>query len=162
MDAGAIAATLEQIPFTRELGITVDHASSGQVQMTLPDAEISKNMVDIVHAGALYTFGETVAGVAAGFDTLDTAFPLARRAEIRYLRQARGAVRGSARIAPDDSKRVARELARDGRSELSVAVRLEDSEGNTVAEMDVDYSFRAQSFRAQGSRPRPSDTREKR
>lgn len=61
MDAGAIAASLEQIPYTLALGIVIDHAASGEVQMTLPDARVSQNMVDIVHAGALYTFGETVA-----------------------------------------------------------------------------------------------------
>jgi acyl-coenzyme A thioesterase PaaI-like protein len=142
VEASAIAASLEQIPYTLPMGIVIDHAESGQVQMTLPDARGSQNMVGIVHAGALYTFGETVAGVAAGFDTLDTAFPFARRAEIRYLRPARGAICGSARIAKSDSKRIQEELARDGRSELSVAVRLEDSEGKTVAEMDVDYAFR--------------------
>jgi acyl-coenzyme A thioesterase PaaI-like protein len=149
VDASAIAASLEQIPYTLALGIVIDHAESGQVQMTLPDTQVSQNMVGIVHAGALYTFGETVAGVAAGFDTLETAFPFARRAEIRYLRPARGAIRGSARIAPSDSKRILEELARDGRSELSVAVRLEDSAGQTVAEMDVDYAFRPRAFRPQ-------------
>jgi acyl-coenzyme A thioesterase PaaI-like protein len=142
VDPGAIAASLEQIPYTLPMGIVVDRAESGEVQMTLPDARESQNMVGIVHAGALYTFGETVAGVAAGFDTLDTAFPLARRGEIRYLRPARGAIRGSARVAPSDSKRIQEELARDGRSELLVTVRLEDSGGKTVAEMDVDYAFR--------------------
>ena len=147
MDTSAIAASLEQIPYTLELGIVIDLAESGQVQMTLPEARVSQNMVGIVHAGALYTFGETVAGVAAGFDTLDTAFPFARRAEIRYLRPARGAIRGSVRIAPHDSRRIVEELAQHGRSELSVAVCLEDSEGKTVAEMDVDYSFRPKTFK---------------
>jgi len=83
-----------------------------------------------------------VAGVAAGFDILDRAFPLARRGEIRYLRPARGAIQGRASVAPSDSKRVALELDRDGRSELRVAVTLLDSSGETVAEMDVDYALR--------------------
>jgi acyl-coenzyme A thioesterase PaaI-like protein len=137
-----MAATLEQIPYTLEMGIVIDHASSEEVQMTLPDAAGNQNMVGIVHAGALYTFGETVAGVAAGFDILDRAFPLARRGEIRYLRPARGAIQGRASVAPSDSKRVALELDRDGRSELRVAVTLLDASGAPVAEMDVDYALR--------------------
>lgn len=146
MDASAVAASLERIPYTLPMGIIVEHAATGEVQMTLPDARNSQNMVGIVHAGALYTFGETVAGVAAGFDTLDIAFPLARRAEIRYIRPARGAIRGSARITADESKRVREDLAQAGRAELSIAVRLEDQEGKAVAEMDVDYAFRSRAF----------------
>ncbi len=138
-----MAANLAKIPYTLEMGIVIDHASSADVQMTLPDSTSNQNRVGIVHAGALYTFGETVAGVAAGFDILDKAFPLARRGEIRYLRPARGAIQGRASVAPSDSKRVALELDRDGRSELRVAVALLDSSGETVAEMDVDYALRA-------------------
>lgn len=143
MDAGAIATSLEQIPYTLEMGIVIERASSGEVEMTLPDATANQNMVGIVHAGALYTFGETVAGIAAGIDLLDKAFPLARKAEIRYLRPASGAIRGRAKVAASDSERVISELARSGRSELGVAVSLSDANGETVAEMDVDYAFRA-------------------
>ncbi len=142
MDASAIAASLERIPYTLEMGIVIDRALSGEVEMTLPDATANQNMVGIVHAGALYTFGETVAGIAAGFELLDRAFPLARGAQIRYLRPARGAIRGRASVPPGDSQRVELELERDGRSELRVAVSLLDASGETVAEMDVDYAFR--------------------
>jgi acyl-coenzyme A thioesterase PaaI-like protein len=143
VDAVAIEASLEQIPYTLEMGIVIERASSGEVEMTLPDATANQNMVGIVHAGALYTFGETVAGIAAGIDLLDKAFPLARKAEIRYRRPASGAIRGRARVAAVDSERVMAELARDGRSELVVTVMLSDADGKTVAEMDVDYAFRA-------------------
>jgi acyl-coenzyme A thioesterase PaaI-like protein len=142
-----MAATLDRIPYTRELGFAIEHAVGGEVRMTLPDDACTRNLAGTVHAGALYTFGETVAGVAAGIETLDQAFPFARRAEIRYLRPARGTVRGSARVAPSDSKRILEEIARAGRSELSVAVRLENSRGETVAEMNVDYAFRSVEIR---------------
>ncbi len=142
MDAGTMAATLAKIPYTRELGFAIDRAAGGEVLMTLPGGEITRNLAGTVHAGALYTFGETVAGVAAGLETLDQAFPLARRAQIRYRRPARGAVRGEARVEPGEIERVLRELARDGRSELTVHVELAGADGETVAEMEVDYAFR--------------------
>lgn len=137
-----MSATLAKIPYTRELGLTIERAEAGEVRMTLHDAEATRNLAGTVHAGALYTFGETVAGVAAGLETLDRAFPFARRAEIRYRRPARGAVHGKARVEPRDIERVLRELAREGRSELSVRVELAGADGETVAEMDVDYAFR--------------------
>jgi acyl-coenzyme A thioesterase PaaI-like protein len=143
VDSSAIAGSLEKIPYTLKMGIVIDQATNGEVQMTLPDAPDNQNMVGIVHAGALYTFGETVAGIAAGFETLDRAFPLARSAEIRYLRPARGAIRGAASVPSSESDRVVSELDRDGRSELRVAVVLQDEKGETVAEMDVNYSFRS-------------------
>ena len=90
-----------------------------------------------------YGHGSHVAGIAAGIDLLDKAFPLARKAEIRYLRPASGAIRGRAKVAASDSERVIAELACSGRSELGVAVSLSDANGKTVAEMDVDYAFRA-------------------
>ena len=80
--------------------------------------------------------------MAAGLETLDKAFPFARRAEIRYRRPARGAVHGKARVEPRDIERVLRELARERRSELSVRVELAGADGETVAEMDGDYAFR--------------------
>jgi acyl-coenzyme A thioesterase PaaI-like protein len=137
-----MSATLAQIPYTRELGFAIERAEDGEVHMRLPDHPLTRNMAGTVHAGALYTFGETVAGVAAGMETLDKAFPFARRAEIRYRRPARGAVLGKARVAAADMERVLRELARDGRSELTVSVELEGADGRIVAEMDVDYAFR--------------------
>jgi len=142
MDTNAMRATLAGIPFTRNLGFAIERAADGKVRMTLPDAETTRNLAGTVHAGALYTFGETVGGVAVGLETLDQAFPFARRAEIRYRRPARGAVHGKARVDAGDIQRVLRELARDGRSELTVRVELAGADGKTVAEMDVDYAFR--------------------
>ncbi len=142
MDSNAIANSLEQIPFTLPMGVLVEHANREEVCMTLSDKASNTNMVGIVHAGALYTFGETVAGIAAGFETLDRAFPLARNGTIRYLRPARGEIRGRARVPAGESDRVVAELDQDGRSELDVRVSLEDARGEIVAEMEVHYSFR--------------------
>ncbi len=142
MDTGAISEALEQIPFTVDMGVVVERASKSEVCMTLSDKKSNQNMVGIVHAGALYTFGETVAGIAAGFDTLDKAFPLARNGNIEYKRPARGDIRARATVPTTESDRVAAELDRDGRSELDVTVSLEDMQGEQVAVMNVHYSFR--------------------
>jgi acyl-coenzyme A thioesterase PaaI-like protein len=112
------------------------------VQMTLPDGDANRNLAGTVHAGLLYTFGETLAGVAAGLETLEQAFPFARRAEIHYRRPARGTLHGTARVESSDVQRVLDELTRDGRSELTVRARLSGDDGETVAEVDVDYAFR--------------------
>lgn len=143
MDASSMRAILGQIPYTRELGFAIERAADGEVHMTLPEAEATRNLVGTVHAGALFSFGETVAGVAAGLETLERAFPFARRAEIRYRRPARGAVHGRARVEREELRRVLGEISRDGRSELKVSVQLEAADGQPVADMDVDYSFRA-------------------
>ena len=137
-----MSATLATIPYTDGLGLTLDRVADGEVQMTLPDGEANRNLAGTVHAGLLYTFGETLAGVAAGLETLEKAFPFARRGEIRYRRPARGAVHGTARVTADEIRRVLDELAREGRSELTVHARLAGDDGETVAEMDVDYAFR--------------------
>jgi uncharacterized protein (TIGR00369 family) len=135
-------AALAKIPYTRELGLRLDRIADGEVQMTLPIAEKNRNLAGTVHAGLLYTFGETLAGVAAALETLERAFPFARRAEIRHLRPARGPLHGTARVPPAEIQRVLAELAREGRSELTVRARLAGDDGATAAEVDVDYAFR--------------------
>jgi acyl-coenzyme A thioesterase PaaI-like protein len=135
-------ATLAKIPYTNTLGLTLDRVVDGEVQMTLPDGDANRNLAGTVHAGLLYTFGETLAGVAAGLETLEQAFPFARRAEIHYRRPARGTLHGTARVESSDVQRVLDVLARDGRSELTVRARLSGDDGETVAEVDVDYAFR--------------------
>jgi acyl-coenzyme A thioesterase PaaI-like protein len=142
VDERAMSATLAKIPYTRELALTLDRILDGEVHMTLPDGDANRNLAGTVHAGLLYTFGETLAGVAAGVETLEQAFPFARRAEIRYLRPARGAVHGTARVESREIRRVLDELAREGRSELTVHARLTGEDGKTVAEVEVDYAFR--------------------
>jgi len=137
-----MSATLATIPYTNTLGLTLDRVVDGEVQMTLPDRDANRNLAGTVHAGLLYTFGETLAGVAAGLETLEQAFPFARRAEIHYRRPARGTLHGTARVESGDVRRVLDELARDGRSELTVRARLSGDDGETVAEVDVDYAFR--------------------
>ncbi len=135
-------ATLAKIPYTNELGLTLDRVEEGEVQMTLPDRETNRNLAGTVHAGLLYTFGETLAGVAAGLETLDKAFPFARSAQIHYRRPATGIVRGTARVEARDVERVLGELAREGRSELTVRAQLARDDGELVAEVKVDYAFR--------------------
>jgi thioesterase domain-containing protein len=136
-------ATLAKIPYTRALGITLDRVAEGEVRMTLPARDANRNLAGTVHAGFLYTFGETLAGVAAGLETLDRALAFARREkEIRYRRPARGTVVGTARVEAGEIERVLDELARNGRSELTVHARLVGDDGETVAEVSVDYAFR--------------------
>ena len=137
-----MSATLAKIPYTSKQGMTLDRVVDGEVRMTLPDGDANRNLAGTVHAGLLYTFGETLAGVAAGLETLEQAFPFARRAEIHYRRPARGAVHGTARVEPHEIRRVLDDLAREGRSELTVRARLVGDDGETVAEVDVDYAFR--------------------
>ncbi len=137
-----ISASIASIPYTAEMGIAIDQAAVGDTTMTLTDSNENQNLVGIVHAGALFTFGETVAGISIGFDTLDIAFPLARKAEIRYLRPAIGAISARARVPDAELESFSSRLRRERRAEVSVDVGLTDSAGETVAEMVVHYSFR--------------------
>jgi acyl-coenzyme A thioesterase PaaI-like protein len=135
-------STLDRIPYTNELGITLDSTEGGTVRMTLPGAKSNENLAGTVHAGLLFTFGETLAGVAAGMRTLEKAFPFARGATISYRRPAHGPVFGVASVSEEDSTRVLKELSRDGRSELEVVAELSNGDGEAVAEVKVAYAFR--------------------
>jgi acyl-coenzyme A thioesterase PaaI-like protein len=142
MDAATIGSVMEQIPYTRDLGLVIERVADGEVHVTLPDRSVTRNLAGTVHAGALFTFGETVAGLAAGVRTFEHAFPFARRAEIIYRRPAQGAVHGRARVEEAEVERVLAEIKGEGRSQLTVSVVLETPGGEAIAEMDVHYAFR--------------------
>ncbi|MBC8292520.1 MAG: YiiD C-terminal domain-containing protein [Proteobacteria bacterium] len=142
VDAAAMGANLERIPFTLEMGLVIERLQDGETHMLLPAGRGNHNLVGTVHAGAVFTFAETVAGVAAGADTLEHGFPFVRSARVRYLRPGDGELHGHASVEAEDVARVLAELSEYGRSRLSVSVKIEDTEGRLVAELDVDYAFR--------------------
>ena len=73
--------------------------------------------------------------------------PLARSAEVAYLRLAKGPITATATLGADKEKLLST-LDADGRVEFPVSVDLSDSEGTKVAEMTVYWHVRKSQGRA--------------
>ena len=145
MDYEAVRQGLEQaIPYNRYLGLEVGDVGDGRGVVRLPADERLHNHVGSQHAGALFSAGEAASGAAfvgAFAERMGEITPLARTAEISYLKLARGAITATGTLGEGKDALLAR-LDRDGKVEFPVEVELSDAEGNTVASMTVNWHVR--------------------
>ncbi|HVP01798.1 MAG TPA: DUF4442 domain-containing protein [Solirubrobacteraceae bacterium] len=146
MDYEALAAGYAQaIPFNLHLGLRVKEIGEGFGAVVLPDGPSTMNHVRSQHAGALFSAGEAASGAAfisVFAERMGDVTPLAERAEISYLKLARGDITATARIGGDRAALLA-ELDREGRLRFPVPVELTDGAGAVVGEMTVHWYVRA-------------------
>lgn len=145
MDYAALASGYNQlIPFAVHVGLKVEAIGPGTCRVTLPDGPATMNHVASQHAGALFTAGESASGgafIGVFAERMGEITPLAERAEISYLRIARGDITARGRLE-GESDAILGELDREGRVRFPVAVELTDAEGTVVCEMTVHWYVR--------------------
>ena len=145
IDFDAIAKGMAiAVPYISHMGIEVTEMSEGAATAVLPDRPELHNHVGSQHAGALFGVAETASGAAfvgAFAIRMGDLTPLARSAEIAYVKVARGAVEAKARLTMPAAEALAT-LDKDGRVDFSVEVEMTDGEGDTVATATVDWNVR--------------------
>lgn len=145
MDYEAVRAGMEAaIPFNRHLGLSVREVGEGRGVVTLPAEAHLHNHVGSQHAGALFSAGEAASGAAfvgAFAKHLANVTPLARSAEISYLKLAKGPITATGTLGGNKDELLG-SLDADGRVEFPVGVELTDQDGTTVAQMTVHWHVR--------------------
>ena len=145
IDFDAIAKGMAiAVPYVAHMGIEVTEMSEGAATAVLPDRPELHNHVGSQHAGALFGVAETASGAAfvgAFAARMGDLTPLARGAEIAYVKVARGAVEAKAKLGVPAAEALAT-LDKDGRVDFSVEVEMTDGEGETVATATVDWNVR--------------------
>jgi acyl-coenzyme A thioesterase PaaI-like protein len=145
LDYDAVRNGLQQaIPYNNHLGLEYVEVADGKGVVRLPDDPDLRNHVGSQHAGALFSAGEAASGgafIGAFVEHMAGIVPLARSAEINYLKLARGPIDATATLSEDKSALVAH-LESDGKVEFPVTVELADSGGQKVAEMTVHWHVR--------------------
>jgi uncharacterized protein (TIGR00369 family) len=145
IDFDAIAKGMAiAVPYISHMGIEVTEMSEGAATAVLPDRHELHNHVGSQHAGALFGVAETASGAAfvgAFAVRMGDVTPLARSAEIAYVKVARGRIEAKARLGVAAAEALAT-LDADGRVDFSVEVELTDAEGDTVATATVDWNVR--------------------
>jgi acyl-coenzyme A thioesterase PaaI-like protein len=148
MDYEAVRQGMEQaIPYNRHLGLEVAEVADGRGVVRLPEEERLHNHVGSQHAGALFSAGEAASGAAfvgAFAERMGEITPLARTAEISYLKLARGPITATGTLGEGKDALLAR-LDGESKVEFPVAVELADADGNTVASMTVHWHVRKNS-----------------
>jgi uncharacterized protein (TIGR00369 family) len=145
VDLDAIAKGMAlAVPYIGHMGIEVTEMSEGAATALLPDRPELHNHVGSQHAGALFGVAETASGAAfvGGFAArMADLTPLARSAEIAYLKVARGPIEARAKLGTLTADALAA-LDADGRVDFSVGVEMTDAEGVVVATANVDWNVR--------------------
>jgi len=145
IDFDAIAKGMAvAVPYISHMGIEVTEMSEGAATAVLPDRPELHNHVGSQHAGALFGVAETASGAAfvgAFAVRMGDVTPLARSAEISYVKVARGAVEAKAKLGMPAAEALAT-LDQDGRVDFSVEVEMTDGEGDVVATATVDWNVR--------------------
>jgi acyl-coenzyme A thioesterase PaaI-like protein len=145
MDYEAVRAGMEAaIPYNNHLGLRYTEVTEGRGVVSLPEADNLKNHVGSQHAGALFSAGEAASGgafVGAFAERMAGITPLARDAQINYLKLARGEITATATLSQPAAALLER-LDADGKVEFPVEVELTDGEGVKVAEMTVNWHVR--------------------
>jgi acyl-coenzyme A thioesterase PaaI-like protein len=145
LDYEAVRAGLEAaIPFNRHVGLEVSEVAEGRGVVVLPDDERLHNHVGSQHAGALFSTGEAASGAAfvgAFAEHMGAITPLARSADISYLKLAKGPITATGALQGTKGELLSA-LEADGKVQFPVKVQLTDEDGNTVAEMTVHWHVR--------------------
>jgi acyl-coenzyme A thioesterase PaaI-like protein len=144
MDYDQLKAGLQQaVPFVRMLQLEYVDLGPGTATVRLPEREEMTNHVGSQHAGGLFTAAETASGAAfvAGFaDRLGEITPLAKSAQISYLKIAKGPIDATATV--DGLDALVQALDADGKVEFPIEVRMTDSDGQEVAAATVEWHVR--------------------
>jgi uncharacterized protein (TIGR00369 family) len=145
LDFDAIAKGMAvAVPYIAHMGIEVTEMSEGAATAVLPDRPELHNHVGSQHAGALFGVAETASGAAfvgAFAVRMGDVTPLARSAQIAYVKVARGQVEAKAKLGVPADEALAT-LDKDGRVDFSVEVEMTDGEGDVVATATVDWNVR--------------------
>lgn len=145
VDFDAIAKGMAMaVPFVGHLGIEIVEISAGEATVRLPRRPELNNHVGSQHAGALFTAAETASGAAfvgAFAIRMGEVTPLAKSAEIDYLKVANGPITAAAKLGVDAAEALAT-LDAEGKVEFPCEVELSGGDGNLVATATVDWHVR--------------------
>jgi uncharacterized protein (TIGR00369 family) len=144
-DFDLIAKGMTQaVPFAGHLGVEITRIAEGEAVARLPERTELTNHVGSQHAGALFTVAETASGAAfvgAFAERLGEVTPLARSAEISYVKIANGPIEAKAKLGVPASDALAT-LDADGKVVFPCEIELTDSSGQRVATATVHWHVR--------------------
>lgn len=144
-DFDLIAQGMTQaVPFAGHLGLEITRVAEGEAVVLLPERVELTNHVGSQHAGALFTAAETASGAAfvgAFAERLGDVTPLARAAEISYVKIAKGPIEASAKLGVPAEEALAT-LDAEGKVVFPCEIELTDAAGERVATATVQWHVR--------------------
>lgn len=129
-----------RLPFNQLIGLERPSEEGGFL-VGLPAGERYTNHLGTVHASALTAVAEAGSGafLVQVFGETEGLVPVVRRMEVKFRKPANGAVRGRAKVAPEEAGRWLSELAARGWVLASVAMEVVDAAGTVVLTAVVEW-----------------------
>lgn len=134
----------KMVPFAQHTGVEIEEITADHGICTLDQRPEVENHIQSMHAGALFVLGEQASGAAfagAFLDRMMTVRPVAAKADIQYLKVAKGKITARAAVR-EAASGLTRQLDEVGKVQFAVDVSLTDEEGTEVATMSVDWHVR--------------------
>ncbi|MEV6011153.1 DUF4442 domain-containing protein [Streptomyces sp. NPDC051976] len=132
------------VPMVRTLNLEYLETTAERAVVSLPDQPEYRNHVGGPHAGAMFTLAESASGaivLAAFGDQMSRAVPLPVRAEISFLKLARGPVTATAELGRPVAEVVA-ELDAGQRPEFLVEVAIRRADGAETGHLSIVWTLR--------------------
>lgn len=132
------------VPFAAHTGVELLEVGAGRAVARLPERPQVCNHIGTLHAGAVFTLGETASGGAmsgAFAERILSVRPVAAAARITYAKAARGSITATAASAVPAPDLLAR-LEAQGKVQFDVEVEFTDEQGQAVAGMVVTWHVR--------------------
>lgn len=148
-DYDAVREGLQQaIPFNNHIGLEVVEIAEGRGVVRLPDDEKLHNHVGSQHAAGLFAAGEAASGgafVGTFAEHMGGITPLARSAEIEYLKLGKGPITATGTLEMSAAELIDAIDGEEGKAEFPVEVEMKDERGQVVATMTVHWHVRRSS-----------------
>lgn len=135
----------EVLALVKAMQPQVEEARRGYARMIQPRAPLIVNHIGAYHAGALYTFAETVAAalLASSFD-LDRYVVINKRGEIKYRRLVTDNCIGEVSATDEAIDRAVAEIEAQGKTQFPLPVVLKNPDGEVASEIVFDFVIRMQ------------------
>lgn len=138
MDASAVHRMLSSIvPFVNTVGLQITEVGPGSAVAILENTKPVQNHLGSVHAGALYTLGESATGaVVLGLfgDLMPNVFIALKSATVAHTKARQGDLKATARLA-EEAAAVRAGFDASGKADFEVVVRfaVDETEVATVS-----------------------------
>jgi uncharacterized protein (TIGR00369 family) len=129
----------EAVPFARHAGVEITEIGDGFAAAQIVQSGALSNHLGSIHAGAIFTLGETASGAAmlGTFAEIATRIrPLAISANISYLKLARGTITAQARTDVAGTE-LRSQMNADGLAKFEVHVDVQDDRQRAIAKLTV-------------------------
>jgi acyl-coenzyme A thioesterase PaaI-like protein len=133
----------ELLPLVKALNFHVEEGRPGYVKASMSQSPIVINHFGAFHAGALYTFAETVGGavIKASLD-LRNATLINKRGEIKYRKVVTEKAVSEACFSREDVERIEAEVEEKGKTEFPYSVIVMNQDDEVACEVVFDFYMR--------------------